>query len=322
MVPLASPLATSFAQTSTSSCRVVFGQPASAILPLSDATPGPALGVALPVLAGPSSETLLADAVEQPAQESFTLFRHGDDLGGFAVAAPGAQLESATQALYRRLFALTTGLHLYRVWNYVPHINAIVDGLENYRRFCRGRSLAFETHFGRDFHRQLPAASGVGATHGPLAVAFLAGRRVPTHFENPHQIPAFHYPAEYGPRSPSFSRATRVEFAHGRVQVFVSGTAAIRGHATIAPGDLTAQLDCTVENLRLIGETADTGKNLGTDAGWQRTFKIYLRHPSDLARVQTHLRRTLLRDGDVATFLQADLCRGDLLVEIEAVLAR
>ncbi len=310
------PTSATFAPPTTPACRVAFGHAAAEI----GASAGqPALRVALPVLAGPAEEKVLEGAVPVTAREGFTLFAAKGHLGGFAVASATLDLEAAAAELYRRLFTVTRGLHLHRIWNYVPQINALTEGLENYRHFCRGRSLAFERHFGRDFEQRLPAASGVGAVRGPLALAFLAGDQAPTHFENPRQVPAFHYPREYGPRAPSFSRATLVRDAPGGRQLFISGTAAIRGHASIAAGDLAGQLDCTVENLRTIGETAGIGPDLAAASDAARHFKVYLRRAADLARVQTHLDRSLLRAGDSVSYLHADLCRADLLVEIEGV---
>jgi chorismate lyase / 3-hydroxybenzoate synthase len=299
------------------SCRVLFGG-RSAAVDSADGVPG--LRVALPLLAGASSEQLLMDAAEPVTRDGCTLFQRGRWLAGFAVATPKLELEAAAGELYRRLFAVTTELHLYRIWNYVPQINALAQGLENYHRFCRGRSLAFEEKFGKGFQRLLPSASAVGAVAGPLAIGFLAGEADPQHFENPRQVPAFEYPREYGPRPPSFSRATAVGTERGR-QVFISGTAAIRGHATVAPYDLEAQLACTLENLGLVSRAAGTGPGLGEPPDWRRAFKVYLRHAADLAKVQARLDRDLLRPGDAVTYLQADICRADLLVEIEAILS-
>ncbi len=301
---------------SATTCRVAFDHSANAVLRRGT----PALGIALPRLAGPVDESLLDEALVRPEREGFTLFAHGDRLAGFAVAAPAFDLETAATDLYRRLFGATRGLHLYRIWNYIPQINAMVDGLENYRRFCRGRAGAFEQHFGREFEQRLPAASGVGTTRGPLALAFLAGEIAPRHFENPKQVPAFHYPSEYGPRAPSFSRATVVSGADGAAELFISGTAAIRGHATIAAGDLDGQLDCMVENLRALGVAAGAGPTLGAKAA-SRHFKAYVRRAADLPRVQAHLARSLLRAADRVSYLHADLCRGDLLVEVEGLVA-
>jgi len=271
------------------------------------------------VLAGSPYQELLAAAGPAFEPEGCTIFRAERRMAGFAVAPAEGDLEAAAHNLYQRLLGVTRGLSLYRIWNYVPQINALSDGLENYRRFCRGRSLAFETHFGNGFQRQLPAASAVGALAGPLALAFLAGDEPARHIENPQQIPAFEYPASYGPRSPSFSRASLV-IGETQRQLFISGTAAIRGHATIAIGNLPGQLDCTVENLRLIAGAGGAGPDIGVGQGWRRTFHVYVRHAVDWPQVKTHLERHLLQPGDEITGLQADLCRADLLVEIEAVL--
>ena len=194
-------------------------------------------------------------------------------------------------------------------------------GMENYRRFCRGRSVAFENQFGSTFQRQLPAASAVGATAGPLSVAFMAGAALPRHYENPQQVPAFEYPPSYGPRPPSFSRATVIH-EDAQQTLFVSGTASIRGHATIGVSDLRAQLECTRENLDVIAVTAGAGPAFGAHDGWQRTLKVYVRHQSDLAEIKADLEQHLVVEGDDISYLQADLCRADLLVEVEAVLSK
>jgi hypothetical protein len=281
----------------------------------------PALRVALPVLAGAPEERLLAAAGPAEERAGYRLFQRGTFLAGFAVAAPDPDLETATLELYRRLFAVTAGRHLYRICNYVPQINAQARGLENYRHFCRGRSLAFETTFGAEFQRRLPAAFAVGAAAGPLALGFLAGEAAPRHFENPRQVPAFEYPEQYGPRPPSFSRATAVE-GDGAGRIFISGTAAVRGHASVAQGEVGLQLACTLENLALMGEATGAGPDLGRRAGWRRSFKVFLRRPEDLGSVEPELSRRLVGPGDTVSYLQADLCRAELAVEIEATLAR
>ena len=299
----------------SSACRVAFGGSAAC----ASREDPPALCVALERLAGDGHETLLAAPGAATMRDNVWFFPGRDLSGGFGLARPDLSLEAATTDLYRRLFAATEGLHLYRLWNYVPHINACEEGLENYRRFCRARSLAFEARFGRQFQQRLPSSSAVGASAGPLAVAFVAGAAAARHFENPAQIPAFNYPPEHGPRPPSFSRATRAD-TNAATHVFISGTAAIHGHTTVAPGEWATQLECTLTNLRLIGEAAGVGASLGAGGSWQRRFKVYLRHPDDLRKVVARLERGLLGANDQAVFLRADICRAELVVEIEASL--
>ena len=279
----------------------------------------PALCPGLPVLAGEAGERLPAGLAAQGLRKGFTLFCSGPWLAGFATAAPGGDLGEAAGDLYRRLLSVVDGRHLYRIWNTVPRINALTGGTSNYQHFCRGRSLAFEEHFGGAFGRILPAASAVGSEAGTLSVSFLAGRAAPRHFENPRQVPAFEYPPEYGARPPSFSRATVAPAASGR-RVFISGTAAIRGHASVCDGDLDGQLRCLLENLALVGEATGAGADLGASRGWRRLFNVYLREAASLRQVRAGLDRDLVRPGDDVCFLRADICRPELLVEIEATL--
>ncbi len=150
-------------------------------------------------------------------------------------------------------------------------------------------------------------------------MVFAAGRGQPRHVENPLQVPAYDYPGEYGPRAPSFARASVVTGPAHRT-VFISGTAAIRGHASIAPHSLALQVDCMLENLREISRACGLGPDLARGGRGQRHFKVYLRQAADQPLVAATLAAKLLSDGDRVSYLQADICRAELRVEIEASL--
>jgi enamine deaminase RidA (YjgF/YER057c/UK114 family) len=279
-----------------------------------------AFGVPVSVLGGEEVEAVFADAAPAGGEAGFRLFRREGMLIGAVSEPVEDDLNAQTRRLYARLLAVTRGRHLVRIWNYVPRINESGrDGLENYRAFCRGRSLAFESVLGGNSAPHLPAASAVGGPADGLSVIFAATDAAPRHVENPEQVPAYEYPQEHGPRSPSFSRATQVDVG-GRRHVFVSGTAAIKGHATIAPADLAGQIACTLDNLRLISRACGLGDELGAGTKWTRHFKIYLRHAGDHAAAEAALAGRLLRAGDHVTWLHADICRAALTIEIEATL--
>ena len=275
----------------------------------------------LPVIAGETVENLFRTAQPAGKAGALTLFRMDDWLLGAATIGLTAGLESAAHRLYLDIFQAAHGLHLARIWNYVPAINESgPGGLENYRLFCRGRSLAFEEHHGVGFKALLPSASAVGCASGTITVSFAASVTVPRHIENPLQVPAYDYPADYGPRAPSFARASVVSGAGKTATVFISGTAAIRGHATVAPNDLRGQLDCTMENLREISNACGLGPNLDRRGRAERHFKVYVRNAADQLAIATRLERELLGSSDRVSYLQADICRENLLVEIEATL--
>jgi hypothetical protein len=281
-----------------------------------------AFNVPLQVLGGATAETIFHGLREVSPNDGWRLFERDGLLVGAIDEVAEVDLGGQAHRLYRRLLALIGGRRLARVWNYVPRINEPdASGLENYRAFCRGRSLAFEERLGGGYEQHLPAASAVGGVDGRLVVVFAATPGEPEHIENPEQVPAYAYPPEHGPRPPSFSRATRVEAA-GRRHVFISGTAAIKGHATVAVGDLEGQIACTLDNLRIISRVCDLGDRLGEGpaAGWQRHFKVYLRHAADYDAVKKAFDQALFRPTDHVTWLRSDICRSALLIEIEATL--
>jgi len=272
----------------------------------------------VPVLAGAAGEALFGPARPAGRVGAVALFQAGDWLLGAATVPLATELEEATRQLYGNIFAATRDRHLARIWNYIPALNEDgPGGLENYRGFCRGRYLAYEQHFGSSFKALLPSASAVGARTSALTVVFAAAAATPRHVENPLQVAAYDYPDAYGPRAPSFARATVVPGAESAT-VFISGTAAIRGHATVASWSTRLQLECILENLRALGRACGLGPGLATGAGSTRHFKVYIRYEADLPLVTALLQEKLFGPADHVSYLLADICRTDLRVEIEA----
>jgi hypothetical protein len=280
-----------------------------------------ALPIDLPCLAGAPTEEIFSGLRAAPAGDVALFHRDGLLVGHAREPFSETTIEADAHRLYARVLAACRGgRHLYRMWNYVPRINGHTAALEHYRAFCKGRSLAFEAAFGAGFERQLPAASAVGSDGRTLEVLFAAGDASPRHVENPEQVPAYLYPPQHGPRPPSFSRATVAE-AGGARWIFVSGTAAIKGHASVGAGSLRDQIACTMDNLRLISRASGAGENLGAGTGWARHFKIYLRRAEDLPVARAQLEGDLVFPGDRVSWLRSDICRVELAIEIEATLA-
>jgi chorismate lyase/3-hydroxybenzoate synthase len=226
-------------------------------------------------------------------------------------------LAEATTVAYRQLFAFSRQQgypHLLRVWNYFPGINQAVVGLERYQAFCRGRYQVL-TEAMPAFESHLPAASALGSQAGGLVIYALASRQAGLQVENPRQISAFHYPRQYGPRSPSFSRSILQSWQPTLHHLYISGTASIVGHATCHRHDEGGQLQETIANLEAL--LANASRLVATPFRLI-LLKVYLRQPAALATVQTWLSE---RFGTAlpTVYLQADICRSDLLLEIEGV---
>jgi enamine deaminase RidA (YjgF/YER057c/UK114 family) len=228
-------------------------------------------------------------------------------------------LQEATLEAYRQICATLDTQHyphLLRVWNYLPDINRESHGTERYRQFNSARRHVLRAA-GRPITGSVPAASALGAApDSPLVVYFLAGRTAPTFVENPRQVSAYHYPRQYGTHSPVFSRATLLR-QPGWLALFISGTASIVGHRSLHVGDIGAQTRETLANIdALLGEAnrAAKGADFTLDS---LAYKVYARRPADLPIIQAQLHETL-GPGARVIYLQADICRQDLLVEIEA----
>jgi chorismate lyase / 3-hydroxybenzoate synthase len=228
-------------------------------------------------------------------------------------------LSQATISAYRQIFEVlerTEHRHLIRVWNYLPEINREADGDERYRRFNSARQAAFRGS-GRPTEVSVPAACALGSPAGsPLSIYFLASREPPTMIENPRQTSAYRYPPKFGVHSPSFSRACVLRESRG-TNLFVSGTASIVGYETMHHGDVGAQTRETIANIEaLIGE-ANRVVGCARYSLESLKLKVYVRQPRDLHAIKGALADRLGTTAPIV-YLQADVCREELLVEIEA----
>jgi chorismate lyase / 3-hydroxybenzoate synthase len=237
----------------------------------------------------------------------------------------------AAEAAYAALSRFASGSrhpNLLRIWNYLDGINRGDGDNERYKLFCMGRAAGLragaEAPRGGDaraagalFEDRFPAATCIGRRDGDptLQVYWLAGRAPGLPLENPRQVSAFRYPREYGPTPPSFSRAM---LASDRL-VMISGTASIVGHASRHSGDVLAQLDETFTNLaNVLQRAAGAAPGITTRLGPGSLLKIYLRDESLLPEVASFLRERVPSQTQYVV-LHADVCRSELLVEIDCL---
>jgi chorismate lyase / 3-hydroxybenzoate synthase len=251
------------------------------------------------------------------------VYAHNDEFLFCAGYIPASgHYTDATREAYSHAFALLRELEfpkLFRMWNFIPQINGENhEGLEVYRDFCRGRALAFEHDNAARFG--MPAATGIGTWGDGVGFYFLACRDSDIgHIENTRQTPAYDYPRRYGPKSPSFARATVLRGANDTL--FVSGTASILGHETVHIGNLDAQFEVTTGNIaHLISRenVSAQGEAGGFTLADLDQIKVYYRHADDLPRVM-QLSRNAFDARASIRFLNVDICRDDLLVEIEGI---
>jgi chorismate lyase/3-hydroxybenzoate synthase len=271
--------------------------------------------VNLPALVGTGmTELWHADGKVESGREGLVQFARGShylagkveideqSVGGLAEAA------SIAYAAISRFTVRSGHRHLLRMYNYFSDINAGEGDAERYKLFCSGRAAGFRELAGPAW----PAATAIGRKDhsGVLQVYWLAGDEPGVPLENPRQVSAFNYPRQYGPSPPTFSRAMQVAGA-----MLISGTGSVLGHASHHPDDLAAQLDEILRNHASLRQAG--GLSAASLRGRATLLKIYLRNATAAGFVTNYLREHLPGHAQFVV-LGADICRHELLVEIDA----
>jgi chorismate lyase / 3-hydroxybenzoate synthase len=245
-----------------------------------------------------------------------------------APAGPdAAKIEQITADAYHTLAKVlheAGNRHPVRIWNFVPGIlSPVGDGLDRYMKFNAGRYQAFSQWFGGagEFSRFLPAASAVGHQGNDLVIHVLAARDPGVAVANPRQLAPYRYSRRFGPLPPCFARATRVSAPGGRDLLMVGGTASVRGEDSVHVGNLPAQLQETFANLAALAGAAwpEVAGDLALKCF--SGLRVYHVRAADLSMIRSAVAAAFAHPMRVEWF-HADLCRGDLLVEIEGLAER
>jgi chorismate lyase/3-hydroxybenzoate synthase len=243
--------------------------------------------------------TLVSAVAPEPA---------GHAAGSFADA-----VASVYRSIWREL--VRQQRHAVRIWNFVPDIQGPIPGAgDRYMAFNLGRFAAYCEWFSgpASFQTMLPTSSAVGVGDRGVWVHVLAADAPGTPVENPRQIPSYRYSRRYGVRPPCFARATRVGS-----RLLIGGTASILGEQSRHVGDIQAQTRETCRNLAAL-IAASAPSELRTPLASLQSLRVHVRDAESAPAVQTILDELAPQVPDIE-FVQAALCRKELLVEIEGV---
>lgn len=296
----------------------------------------------------PGSEVVLELICTQASDhQSITYKRTGEipytvvDYGHFKavhcaglMGAPGDSIaEAATKAFDSALEILREeGLsihHIIRQWNYIEDIASVKEtggAHQNYQDFNDVRAHYYDMG---TFTHGYPAATGIGTDAGGVIIDFIAlseseAVRVRP-IRNPGQVDAHRYSeqvlmgAASGKCTPKFERAKVVSFGNSHY-FYVSGTASILGEKTMHPGDVAKQTLTTIENIQrlFISENQDAlGIRFEVDRIRFSHLRVYVKRQEDIPIVSKICEEKL--NSSSYLYLESDVCREELLVEIEGV---
>ncbi|HSX42043.1 MAG TPA: hypothetical protein VLE93_01695 [Candidatus Saccharimonadales bacterium] len=245
-----------------------------------------------------------------------------------------ASLEDVAYRAYQDLFSQLKrkDLHPLRFWNFVPDINKGADehgegDQERYKLFNRGRRKAWLEY--DPSLNAICASTCVGSHEQDIFKVSCLGTIYPViQLENPNQISFLDYSEKYG--TPPSSRRGSLHITPEGIEVWISGTASITGEdnrfaGDKEPKDLAKQLQQTLENIETLISDANLSKHYPE---WQprnltlkelENVKVYVRNPEDIHTVHEKVEAAGIPE-DETEYMEADVCRKPLDVEIEAMI--
>jgi enamine deaminase RidA (YjgF/YER057c/UK114 family) len=221
--------------------------------------------------------------------------------------------------------------HVVRTWFYLGRITDMEGDAQRYQELNRARADYYQDIpfccsllKGNAPRGVYPASTGIGAHGEDIVLSCLALETLrPDVFllplENPQQTPAYAYHPKYSTQSPKFSRAIAL-VSGNHMTTWISGTASIVNSESQHPGDIARQTEQTIDNIeRLIAPENFELHRMGGGARLKDLVKIrvYVKRPEDFSKCREVCER---RFGAIpAIYATAEICRPELLVEIEGM---
>jgi len=219
---------------------------------------------------------------------------------------------------------------IVRQWNYIAQITCVMHERQYYQEFNDARSYFYnQTNWASGY----PAATGIGTESGGVVVDLFAVKSKTDDvqifaLDNKLQIAAHAYSQNVlvGQDDKELKTKTTPKFERGKVVntqnsalIYISGTAAIRGEGSLAETDIEQQTIITLENIEELISTSNltsAGVKI-KDVAKVKCLRIYLKQ-ADFYQVAKMVVDKMLPNVP-AVYLLGDICRDNLLIEIEGI---
>lgn len=216
----------------------------------------------------------------------------------------------ASEVLHREGFPIE---NIIRQWNYIERITDFEGFDQHYQMFNNVRSNFYKQ---ATWNTGYPAATGIGTNLGGVlvdidAAVFTRPECFTTAIDNKLQVAAHAYSSQVletaheQKATPKFERAKSMTF-DDRKLIYISGTAAIRGEESLVGVGFERQLHITMENIAQLIDNAPL-----------KMLRVYLKEKSDYQEAHELLDNYKLNIP--ISYMCADVCRNELLIEIEGI---
>lgn len=225
--------------------------------------------------------------------------------------------------------------NIVRQWNYVGEIlsKETIDQRErqHYQMFNETRSIFYKEY---RLRTDFPAATGIGMLYLGVCIDSFAVtgdeslKIIPVN--SPIQSESFKYGQQVlvgAPdcklsqnQPPQFERAKLIVLNNAS-RLLISGTASIIGQDTVGIGDVEEQTRITVKNIEALASAENIKSKYPAIKSIPDTYsyiRVYVKYKTDIPKVKAICSQ--FYGNTPATYVVADICRDNLLVEIEAEL--
>jgi enamine deaminase RidA (YjgF/YER057c/UK114 family) len=256
-------------------------------------------------------------------------------LSGFTIADESDSINDKISGAYERMQkaiqSLDIGMNnIVRQWNYLEGIviqeKTGQGNSQHYQMLNDTRHLYYSKY---SFNKGYPAATGIGMHTGGCVIDCVAMKEKEDSFivpiKNPRQVSAYEYSrkvligSESQPlTTPKFERAKLFRRCIGNYELLISGTAAILDEKSLGINDAREQSKITLENIDTLVESAsrkieDAGEKVKNVT--LSYLRVYIKRKEDFSAVKKIC--DAYGGAQLPVYLIADICREELLVEIE-----
>ncbi len=220
---------------------------------------------------------------------------------------------------------------IVRQWNYIERITDFDGDYQHYQCFNDVRTYFYSRY---EWKNGYPAATGIGVSFGGIYLDFniIVGSAVDlVPLDNKLQVPAHDYSQRVllGVEDKYLKEKTTPKFERGKAvftedfkMSYISGTAAIRGELSQVSDDVLVQTRTTLHNIAYL-VSQENLLNSGVKSCPEKVnylmLRAYIKHTSDLDAVKKYMENYCPLTE--ISYLYADVCREELLIEIEGIVA-
>ncbi|MGC1717943.1 MAG: hypothetical protein WA746_03055, partial [Isosphaeraceae bacterium] len=273
--------------------------------------------------------------------EQLVMLRHDGLTWAYcSLVIPGTSAGGAYESTANTLRRIRSLLHgrgvrfdqVIRTWLYLGGIVAAEGTTQRYKELNRARADFYkDIPFLADYQREtrcgpvFPASTGIGTEGRDLtarAIGLATDRDdiIAMALENPRQTSAYDYAKSYSLQSPKFSRAMALSYGPD-MTIFISGTASIINSESRHLGDAVAQTHEALNNIEALISEDNLGRHglpeFGSSLEGLGQVRVYIKRTEDYPKILAVCAQRL---GEVpAIYTTADVCRPELLVEIEGI---